>query len=84
MNSKRPSRRTPAITFAQNARVRSLLRQLWGDLGTQKAVSTKLGLRDRDARTVNDVLAGGFAPRRVIDALAIYRGTNAEEVLGPP
>lgn len=68
--------------MAENARVRVMLRELWRQHGTQKATSLILGLRDRDGRVVNDVLAGGLAPRRLVVALAEYRGTTVEALLG--
>jgi hypothetical protein len=76
-----PHRKAPAFTLAQNGRIRSVLRELWRERGTQKAASVALGLRDRDGRVVNDVLAGGFAPRLVV-ALAAYRGMTVEELIG--
>lgn len=82
MPSHIPHRKAPAFTLAQNARIRASLREIWQQHGTQKATSQLLGLRDRDGRLVNDVLAGGFAPRRLAIALAAYRGITVEELIG--
>jgi hypothetical protein len=77
-----PHRKAPAFTLEQNARIRTFLREIWKQHGTQKAASEVLGLRDRDARVVNDVLAGGLAPPRLVVALAQYRGVTIETLLG--
>ena len=79
---KGPHRKEPAFTLAQNARIRAVLREIWREHGTQKAASVVLGLRDRDGRVVNDVLAGGFASRRLVVALAEHRGMTVEALIG--
>lgn len=79
---KGPHRKAPAFTLKQNERVRAVLRELWREHGTQKATSVVLGLRDRDGRVVNAVLAGEFAPRRLVVALAEHRGITVEALIG--
>lgn len=78
----KPHHKPSAFTLAENARIRVMLRQLCREHGTQKATALILGLRDRDGRVVNDVLAGGLASRRLVVALAQHRGTTVDELLG--
>ncbi len=75
-----PYRRAPAFTLAQNGRLRAILRELCVTLGTQRAASDLLGLRDH--HVVNQVLAGGLAPMRLAVALAKHRGTTVEALIG--